>query len=318
MFTPALRRLKELYPGAVVTLVTKRLNTEVVNGLPYIDNVYDVDGPLGDFGLLPVLWKQDYCVLTTWQPQLIRIAWALKIPHRSSRYKAKYEGSGLAHYWIRSWVLDTEEFAADIIARELGQSLGVKLDIRPQCDVVRPNGAAVKQVDAFLVKLKKWGFSKYVVIAPFTSRPTRDMPLQLLVETVKFLRDKYNTASVIIGPKVDISMMIAAEEPGVLNLLGRTSLSVVTALMEKAAFVVAPDSGPMHIAGALRKKTVSLFTRGIPQMWAPKDYCRPVTLGLDCAPCGNEVDDDCPRQHACTRVDFSMLKDALVWAVNKE
>ena len=44
---------------------------------------------------------------------------------------------------------------------------------------------------------------------------------------------------------------MANEMPGVINLAGRTTLKQLTALLERAALVVANDSGPMHIAAAL-------------------------------------------------------------------
>lgn len=39
MFTPALRRLKELYPSCILTFLTIDKTVDVINRIPYIDKV---------------------------------------------------------------------------------------------------------------------------------------------------------------------------------------------------------------------------------------------------------------------------------------
>ena len=53
------------------------------------------------------------------------------------------------------------------------------------------------------------------------------------------------------------------------DLLGKTSLIDVIALMEKAELVVCCDSGPMHLAAAMGKKIVALFGPTDPQRFGP-------------------------------------------------
>lgn len=84
------------------------------------------------------------------------------------------------------------------------------------------------------------------------------------------------------------------------NLVGRTSLRELTALLELAERVVCCDSGPMHIAAALGKPMVALFGPTNAARTGPYDSrAQVLALPLDCSPCYARV---CPlRHHACMR-----------------
>src|SRR6185369_3732997 len=55
-----------------------------------------------------------------------------------------------------------------------------------------------------------------------------------------------------------------------LNLAGRTSLSETAAIIESSALLLSGDSGVLHIAVGLGKRTVSLFGPGRAKKWAPR------------------------------------------------
>lgn len=86
----------------------------------------------------------------------------------------------------------------------------------------------------------------------------------------------------------------------VLDLVGRTSLRALAALLAHMHLVICHDSGPMHIAAALRKPLVALFGPTSPRRTGPySDTAHVVTLGLACAPCYRR---QCPLgHHHCMR-----------------
>jgi heptosyltransferase I len=53
------------------------------------------------------------------------------------------------------------------------------------------------------------------------------------------------------------------------NLVGKTSLKQLAALMQKSAGVLAPDTGPAHIANALGKPVIGLYVTSNPQRTGP-------------------------------------------------
>lgn len=62
---------------------------------------------------------------------------------------------------------------------------------------------------------------------------------------------------------------LQSTNPRVVDLLGRTSLEELVALLRRAAFVVSVDSGPMHLAAALGRPLLSIHTWSDPRLVGP-------------------------------------------------
>ena len=83
------------------------------------------------------------------------------------------------------------------------------------------------------------------------------------------------------------------------TLVGRDSPALLPALLAELDVVVAPDSGPAHLAAAVGVPTVTLFGPTDPRLTAPRGpktaaiWTRPV-----CAPCFRPR---CPIDHRCLR-----------------
>jgi len=82
-----------------------------------------------------------------------------------------------------------------------------------------------------------------------------------------------------------------------LNLIGRTSVRQLMALLASVELVITNDSGPMHVAAAFGRPIVGLF--------GPTDHCTTSPLSsrfslvckeTECAPC---LKRQCPTDHRC-------------------
>jgi ADP-heptose:LPS heptosyltransferase len=85
----------------------------------------------------------------------------------------------------------------------------------------------------------------------------------------------------------------------VLNLAGRTSLPVLGAVVRRFAVLLTNDSGPAHVAYALRTPAVVVFGSTDPARWGPLERGRHRVLAapVPCRPCGH--DDVCPIGLPC-------------------
>ena len=95
---------------------------------------------------------------------------------------------------------------------------------------------------------------------------------------------------------------VAARAPGAIDLSGRTTLTGLAALIARSAVCVTNDSGPMHMAVALRRPVVSVFGP-TDSVWIGP-YRRPrgvLQADLPCAPCYFRQLKRCPHDHACMR-----------------
>ncbi len=86
-----------------------------------------------------------------------------------------------------------------------------------------------------------------------------------------------------------------------LNLIAQTSLDEMVALLHLATVVIAPDTGPVHIASALGTKTIGLYASTNPQRAGPYNFQKFVVnrypqalqqyeqLSVDAAPWGKRI-----------------------------
>lgn len=95
------------------------------------------------------------------------------------------------------------------------------------------------------------------------------------------------------------------------DLVGRTSLRELAAILSLATRVVCCDSGPMHMAAALNRPLVALFGPTNPARTGPyTDAGQVVRLPLACSPCYERV---CPLGHhdCLATLDVDRVMDAI-------
>lgn len=92
----------------------------------------------------------------------------------------------------------------------------------------------------------------------------------------------------------DIEAAMAAPS---LNLIGRTSVRQLMAVLSCCRLAVTNDSGPMHVAAAFGVPIVAVFGPTDHTTTSPlSDSCRIVRKETDCAPC---LLRQCPTDHRC-------------------
>ncbi len=98
----------------------------------------------------------------------------------------------------------------------------------------------------------------------------------------------------------------------VTDLGGVTDLAGLASVLAHARVVVAPNSGPAHLAAAVGTPVVSLFAPVVPaSRWAPYGVPR-VLLGDRDAPCAGTRARECPVPgHPCLAVDPGEVVDAV-------
>ena len=100
-----------------------------------------------------------------------------------------------------------------------------------------------------------------------------------------------------------LTRAVAEADERILDLGGRTSFSLLAALLARADLVLGPDSGPLHLAVAVGTPTVHLFGPAAPVRFGPwGDPQRHIVIPSpwDCAPCGQFDWPDLPA-HGCVR-----------------
>lgn len=122
------------------------------------------------------------------------------------------------------------------------------------------------------------------VLLPATNWETKRWPIENFAALIEPLGTRFGLQAVLAGGP-DAAVM-ASSLPGVIDLAGKTTLRQLTALLERAALVIANDTGPMHIAAALNRPLVTMFGPTDPIQTGPFGRDRAVVrLDIPCSPC---------------------------------
>ncbi len=140
----------------------------------------------------------------------------------------------------------------------------------------------------------------FVVLHPGTSVPARAWPADRFAAAAGLLAGEGYRVVVTGAPsETALTAEVAAGTPAV-DLGGRTTLPELAAVLDSAAAVVVGNTGPAHLAAAVRTPVVSLFAPTVPAVrWAP--YRVPtVLLGDQHAVCRDTRVTRCPFDgHPC-------------------
>ena len=98
-------------------------------------------------------------------------------------------------------------------------------------------------------------------------------------------------------------VLVPASRRGDLNWMGKTSLPMLGAIMEKADIFIGNDAGLLHLAAALDVPTVSIWGPTSPGKWGPKGAIHRQIRKVDrCAGCVYwDYRKTCRHDHACMR-----------------
>lgn len=140
---------------------------------------------------------------------------------------------------------------------------------------------------------------EYLVVHPGADAPARTWPAEAFTTLVERLTERGDRVLVTGGPgETALTARVAGERGH--DLGGRLSLPALAGVLAGAAAVVVGNTGPAHLAAAVRTPVVSLFAPVVPAVrWAPHGVPR-VLLGDQDAPCRNSRARLCPVPgHPC-------------------
>jgi lipopolysaccharide heptosyltransferase I len=306
---PVLNLLRKRWPAAHLAWLVNSAFASILEGHPQLDQVVTFDrlrfgagwwNPAAAIGLrrfLRELRAQNFDLVIDLQG-LFRSGWmtrGTRAPIRVGFSNARE----LAHlfYTHRVQVPASCQHAVDRyvhVCRFLGCEGGVEFNFH------------VTDEDRDSVARMLPETARYAVLLPGTNWPTKRWPAEHFAATVGPLREKYGLKSVIAGG-AEVSS-IAGEIPGATDLTGKTNLKQLVALLERAALVIANDSGPMHIAAALGRPLVTLFGPTNPHRTGPYGRLDSVVrLDLPCSPCHSRR---CSHQSCLHWLDAAAALDA--------
>jgi ADP-heptose:LPS heptosyltransferase len=117
--------------------------------------------------------------------------------------------------------------------------------------------------------------------------PGRRWPADRFAEAATLILGRTDLACVIVGTAQDRKAAQQVTErlgPHAASLVGRTSLGVLAALLERSELLVANDGGVAHLAAAVGTPVVTIFGPSNDRAWRQLTG-KVVAVDLPCRPC---------------------------------
>lgn len=246
---PALKALKETYPQAKLTLAVNATVAELASTFEYIDQVLIWDQVKNDLSKR----KFDLCVVLNPVKEAHLKSFLAKIPVRVG-YGRKW-GFLLTHK-----LKDTK-------------SLGNRHEVDCNLELVALAGAKI-QDKSISIKTREDLFpefsgKKIIAIHPFTSDPVKQWPFERFEGLASRISSELNLMVVMVGLTVGNFNL----KGNFINMVNKTTLLELAALLKHCSLLVSADSGPVHLAAAVGTPVLALFRNDLcgktAKRWGP-------------------------------------------------
>ncbi|MBC8102316.1 MAG: glycosyltransferase family 9 protein [Cytophagales bacterium] len=303
--TPAVRALAQHFETDEIDFVVGKGMKDALTGIPYLREVIEFDKAGPDarlarfFPFLLTLRNRRYDLFVNFHPSAKTIAMAVAsgaprvLTFKKDRRKQPETGR------VRH--------AVDDFSKEL-RPLGIPAVPDRQMDFAVP-AAATARVAALLGG--EFGIAPadtLLVVNPAATRDVNRWPAEKFTELLNRLAvDLPDVRVAISGGPTDLALvqaiLRALREPGrVANFAGRVSIKELGALLARAHCVVTADTGPLHIASAVRAPLVCLSGAADPDRTGPLSPRDLVVINraLPCIAC---------QSRTCARGDIACMTE---------
>lgn len=334
--TPIIHTLKDAFPGVKIGYLCNLRTASILENNPYVDSVFVYERDEFEairkksffawLRSITVFLNQikkehfDVAIDFSLNTQYGFFGWYARIKERIG-YDYKKRGRFLTQ---KVNLLDYSEKHIVEYYADLLKYLGLRLKHRElelylkEDDKRKAEGILSKnkvEGQDFLVGIipgagKSWGRDAYL----------KHWPPENFAQLADKMVENYKAKIIILGDfsekelakKVTENMHYRA-----IDISGTTTLGEFAALISKMGMVITNDGGPLHIAVALGKKTVSFFGPVDPKVYGPypPDENRHIVLRktLDCSPCYRKFRlSPCQRNKECLQtIDVRQALEAV-------
>lgn len=274
---PTLYALRQNLPHAKITWAVHPQFAHILPGKPWIDEVILVEKKgLKSLSYIRKLWKDLYSRHFDMTLDLQCIAKSALVsfcsgaPERYGYWELR-EGSQLVNK-----ALVGDHKYDHVIERYLDtvRALGGQVQ-----DLVFPLSRSQKDALEVKRKLMAQGLPEvaidkgdYIVIAPGARWALKEWPVSHYAELIKRFLDQGQWV-VLMGSPDDCqksqSILDLVEDPRLIDLTGHTSLPELIELIEASKLYISADTGPLHLANALKKPLIAMYGTTSPDRTGP-------------------------------------------------
>lgn len=316
MTVPAIRALREANPDRRITLLASTSGAEAARLVPWIDDVIVYEAPwmkaagtrsdprpdLEMIGVLSNLEFEAAVVFTVYSQNPLPAALMCHLAGIRRRLAHCRENPyGL----LTGWVAETEPHST--IRHEVRRQLDLVAAIGCRADdermAIRVPDRARRRIDGWLTRRGLDSRTRWVVVHPGSTAPSRRYPPELFAEAARVLARDHDVRIVFTGSPGEADMIAgirqAMGDAPSLCLAGRLDLAELAALIARAPLLVSNNTGPVHVAASVGTAVVDLYALTNPQHTPWGVPHRVLNHDVPCKYCYKSV---CPEgHHDCLR-----------------
>lgn len=310
--TPAIRAIKETLPAAHVTLLTSPIGAEVGRLSAGIDDVIVYQAPWMDphqalpqdsereMATIRLLKEKRFdgaIIFTSYRQSPLPAAYMCYLADIPLRHGATADGAG-------SLLTTRHKHPPDLIHEvERGLDLVDAIGFTSaKKELALEVGSG--EVERMRSELSQRGVDctkPLAVVHPGCNFQARTYPWSSYVKVADLLVERLNCEVVFTGSENERGLVDTIQrwmkQPS-RSMAGETDLKRLAALIKTANIVVTNNTGPMHIAAAMKTPVVALFAlTNPPSQWGP--WMVPHRLLNKPAPCAYCYNRACPTGHEC-------------------
>lgn len=272
---PVVRSIQNFWPQTLITWIIGKTEHALVGDIPGIEFiVFDKKKGLSEYIRLHQQVKnRDYDVVLHMQASIRASFACLLIPSPIKLGFDKSRGKNLQ--WLFTNYRIPKKNQQHVLDGFLAYTkyLGIPETIITW-DIPIPDDAR-KKADQWLGEN-----NFFIAINPSSSvraRNWRNWDATNYARIAEYVTDRYGAMTVLTGGPSASEEAFAKSiqdktNTKVVNLVGKTNLKELMAILQKASLVISPDTGPAHMANAVNTPVIGLYASSNPERTGPYNY----------------------------------------------
>ena len=271
----AVQAIQKSFPSAKVTWIIGKLEHSFVQDLPGVEFiVFDkTRGSEAKSELKTAMQGRSFDVLLHMQVAMRANLLARMIPAKRKigyDWKRAKEGHSL---FVNEQIDALLPKSNDLHVLDSFMSFALKLGAQEDFCYPPSWDIPISEADAAYALAQIPEGRQTMILCPAASKKERCWSPERYVETLHFVQRK-GINVILCGGPAPLDLELAKEITNkvripVTNLVGQTTLKQLYALLGRALFVLAPDTGPLHMANAAGTPVVGLYAHSNPQRTGP-------------------------------------------------
>ena len=264
-----IERIQRHWPQIQITWIIGKIEYQLVKGMPGVEFIiFDKRGGKSAVNQLKQqLGKRCFDALLIMQVAL-RANWLSRHIHAKRRIGFDWNRSKELH-----WLFTNERIQKKPHQHvfdgfmDFADALGVPAISDPSWPI------PISAEEAALANQLKQELGRYIIVSPAASNPDRNWLAERYAAVINHIHEK-GISVVLCGSPASIEQQLGASiiKHGAnisRNLIGQTSLKQLLAVIAQAELIIAPDTGPAHMATCVDTPVIGLYAHSNPRRTGP-------------------------------------------------